>query len=82
MKKSALFLGFLLLLFCLVKCSGPKECATNKILGDPIFDPSWVGDCVNDSAEGQGNLVRLFRTDEIQGRNEKWLSKRCGHLFW
>lgn len=56
MKKSVLFLGFLLTLFCLVKCGGPKQCAVNKILNNRVFDPLWTGDCVNDSLEGMGIL--------------------------
>ena len=81
MKKSALFLGFLLILFCLVKCGGPKECATNKILNDPIFDPSWVGDCINDSAEGQGILYDYFGQMKYKGEMKNGSPNGAGIYF-
>lgn len=81
MKKSALFLGFLLTLFCLVKCGNVHRCAVAKIENEFVFKPSWTGDCVNDSASGEGVLYDYFGYMKYKGGMKNGASDGFGVYF-
>jgi|GEM_PF-3757528 len=81
MKKYELIVVSFISLFFLVKCGNIKKCKVNKIASETIFRPSWTGECVNDSAVGNGILFDYSGSIRYSGEMKSGFANGFGTYF-